>query len=424
MSAPPTAPSRASGSPLPAIVVCGILLTLAAFTWPQILVRFVSLQWQVGNVTSAAGLLSTALAVAALGAWICRRWLSSRVARMFTSKRQCLYSAGAILLALAVFAGLSEFALRVFQVPFRLGWTPAEYRISRFDPGLGWSYLPNLSTVQRFGSEGRTVAIYTDAMGSRVADRNLHLDPAAPTVVLAGCSYTFGHGLQYQETFAGRLAAIPGFPYQVLNLGVQGYGTDQSLLSMEQVLPKVNAKVVIYTFLLDHVKRNDNADRRFIFPKARFPGTKPRFVVDRDGSLRQVSHPHRYEDMLDCHLCDLVELFWNRWGPQPSIPLTRALVKAMKEYVESRGAVFVLVLWTNPHQVPTEQLEQALFPGLKANVVDVGAGAPPAFTGWMIPGETHPDARAHAFVATRIGAKLGELGLIASSPPPTELARP
>jgi hypothetical protein len=312
--------------------------------------------------------------------------------------------------------------LRIFQVPFRLGWTPAEYRISRFDPDLGWSYLPNLSTVQRFGSAGRPVAIYTDAMGNRVADPAFQLNPEAPTVVLAGCSYTFGHGLPYEETFAGRLASTEGFPFQVINLGVQGYGTDQSLLSLERVLPKVNAKVVIYTFLLDHVKRNDNADRRFIFPKARFPGTKPRFEAGRDGSLRLASRPHRYEEAIDCHLCDLVQLFWNRWGPQPSIPLTRALVKAMKEYVESRGAIFVLVLWTNPHQIATEQLAEALFPGLHANSVDVGAGAPPAFGAWMIPGETHPDARAHAYVASRIGAKLRELGLITTSAPSPEMA--
>jgi hypothetical protein len=424
MSAPTTTPSRAPRASLPVILLCSILLALATLIWPQILVRFVSLQWQVGNVSSAAALLSIALTLSALAAWACRRWLSACVARVFPSGRQVFYAAFAIVLAVVLFAGLAEVGLRLFQIPFRLGWTPAEYRISRFDPDLGWAYIPNLSTVQRFGSEGRRVAIYTDAMGNRVADAAFHLDPAAPTVVFAGCSYTFGHGLPYEETFAGRLASTPGFPYQVINLGVQGYGTDQSLLSLQQLLPKVNAKVVIYTFLLDHVKRNDNADRRFIFPKARFPGTKPRFAVGRDGSLSLVSRPHRYEEVFDCHLCNLVQLFWNRWGPQPSIPLTRALVKAMKEYVESRGAVFVLVLWTNPHQLPTERLADALFPGLKANVVDVGAGAPSNFTAWMIPGETHPDARAHAFVASRIRSKLGELGLIAASSPPTEPALP
>jgi hypothetical protein len=424
MSAPSIAPTRAVHSSLPAIVVCAILMALAVCTWPRILARFVSLQWQVGDVSAAAGLLSIALALAALATWACRRYLASWLARVFPSNRQVLYASGSILLALVIFAGLAEIALRIFQIPFRLGWTPAEYRISRFDPELGWAYLPNLSTMERFGSEGRRVAIYTDAMGNRVADPSFRLDPTAPTVVFAGCSYTFGHGLPFEETFAGRLASTPGFPYQVINLGVQGYGTDQSLLSLEQVLPKINAKVVIYTFLLDHVKRNDNADRRFIFPKARFPGTKPRFAVGRDGLLRQLSRPRRYEEAFDCHLCDLVRLFWTRWGPQPSIPLTRALVKAMKEYVESRGAVFVLVLWTNPHQMPTEQLEEALFPGLKAKVVDVGAGAPPDFAAWMIPGETHPDARAHAYVAARIGSELGELGLIAPSTPTQELAPP
>jgi hypothetical protein len=424
MSAPPIGPSRTPRSSLPAVVIASILLALAVFMWPQILVRFVPLQWQVGNVSPVAALFSLGLALCAVAAWVCRQWLSSRVARLFASPRQFGYAVGAMVLAVILFAVVAEMGLRIFQIPFRLGWTPMEYRISRFDPDLGWAYLPDLSTVQRFGSAGRPVAIYTDARGSRVADPGFHLDPAAPTVVFAGCSYTFGHGLPFEETFAGRLASSPGFPFQVINLGVQGYGTDQSLLSLEQVLPKVNAKVVIYTFLLDHVKRNDNADRRFIFPKARFPGTKPRFAVAQDGSLHQASRPHRYEDTWDCHLCDLVELFWNRWGPQPSIPLTRALVKAMKEYVESRGAVFVLVLWTNPHQIPTEQLVAALFPGLKTNIVDVGAGAPPAFGAWMIPGETHPDARAHAYVASRIGEKLGELGLMASPSLPAQQTQP
>ena len=406
-----TGSSHPSPSLLPGAVLCALLAGFAVLLWPQVLRNFFPLQWQVGNVAPAAFLLSLASAIAALVCWLGRRRFSSRLARIFASRRQALFAAGTLLLAVVAFAGLAEIGLRLFQIPFRLGWTPAEYRISRFDPDLGWSYLPNLSTVERFGSAGRPVAIYTDATGNRVPAPDTRPNPAAPTALFVGCSYTFGHGLPFEETFVGRLASIPGLPLQVVNLGVQGYGTDQSLLSLEQVLPKFNTKVVIYTFLLDHVKRNDNADRRFIFPKARFPGTKPRFAVGSDGALRQVSRPLSYDQVPDCHLCDLVQLFWNRWGPEPSVGLTRALVKAMKDYVESKGAVFVLVLWTNPHRMPSDQLAEALFPGLHANVVDVGAGAPASFPQWMIPGETHPDARAHAFVAQRIAAKLQELGL-------------
>jgi uncharacterized membrane protein (DUF441 family) len=404
--------SRPPSSSLPGAVLALILLALAVLAWPHVLVRCVPLQWRIGNVSSYAALVSLALGLGAFVSWLARRGISSRLRKSFPSRRHVLYAALAAVLAMALFGGAAEVALRAFHIPFQVGWTPMEYRISRFDPVLGWSYLPNLSTVQRFGAQGRRVAIYTGPDGYRVASPGASADAAAPTLIFAGCSYTFGHGLLYEETFAGRVAELPGNPLQVINLGVQGYGTDQSLLSLKEMMPQLNVKAVVYTFLLDHVKRNDNADRRFIFPKARFAGTKPRFELSPDGSLHMTGPPRRYDDMIDCHVCDLVQLFWTRWGPEPSVPLTQALVKAMKEYVESRGAVFVLVLWTNPHRMPPGQLEEALFPGLHAHVVDVGSGAPPDFAQWMIPGETHPDARAHAYVAGRVADELERLGLM------------
>jgi hypothetical protein len=411
MSLSPAPPLGAGRSGFPGIVISFILGCLAILTWPWVLRNFCSLWWEVGNVAPAALALSLLLTLAALITWMGRRRIGSSFARAFPTPREALFAATSLVLTTLLFAILAEVGLRLFQIPFRLGWTPMEYRISRFDPVLGWSYVPDLSTVERFGSMGRPVAIFTDASGHRVASAGAQPDPSTPTALFVGCSYTFGHGLPFEETFPGQIASLPGFPLQVVNLGVQGYGTDQSLLSLKQVLTKFNTKVVIYTFLLDHVKRNDNDDRRFIFPKARFPGTKPRFAVAPDGSLRQVSLPRPYDQVLDCHLCDLVRLFWTRWGPEPSVELTRALVNEMKDYVVSNGATFVLVLWTNPHPPAGQELGQVLFPGLNTNVVDVGAGAPAEFPQWMIPGETHPDARAHAFVARRIAAKLQELGL-------------
>jgi hypothetical protein len=410
MTHPPgTAPARSSRS---GTIVPILLLALAVLFWPPVLKILIPLHWQIGNLAPFAFLLSLACVAGASTAWLLRRRIGAFFSTAFPNRRSVVFASIASLLAIVAVLAVSEIGLRLFHYPFRLGWTPMEYRISRFDPVLGWSYVPNLSTVQRFGSAGREVAIRFDEMGTRIAEHGTRLDPAKPTILFAGCSYTFGHGLPFEETFVGRLAAMPGFPLQAVNLGVQGYGTDQSLLSLRQALPRYNTKVVVYTFLLDHVKRNDNADRRFIFPKARFPGTKPRFAVGRDGTLRQVSEAHRYDDVLDCHVCDLWGLFWARFGPEPSMDLTRALVREMKEYVESKGATFVLVLWTNPHRLEAGRLSEALFPGTNLNVVDAGAGAPPAFAQWMIPGETHPDARAHAYVAEKIAGKLRELGLI------------
>ncbi len=406
--------SSSEGRLLFATLLPAFLLVLAILLWPQVLGSFVPLVWQIGNLAPYCLLLSVACLAAALLAWLRRRRIAALARRAFPTGRHLLYAASALLLSALVVLGAAEAVLRWTGYPFRTGWTPMEYRISRFDPVLGWSYLPNLVTIQRFGSAGRPVQLAFDERGIRIAAPGVNPDPARPSALFAGCSYTFGHGLPYEETFVGRLGADPAFGLQAVNLGVQGYGTDQSLLSLKEQLPRFNTKVVVYTFLLDHVKRNDNADRRFIFPKARFPGTKPRFAVE-DGRLEEVIPPRRYEDLADCHLCDLVGLFWAKSGPPPSIELTRALVKSMKQYVESQGAAFVLVLWTNPHRLDSAELAESLFPGLGATVVDLGSGAPPDFPQWMIPGETHPDARAHAYAARRIEEKLRELRLLPAS---------
>jgi len=267
--------------------------------------------------------------------------------------------------------------------------------------------------TQRFGSAGRPVTMHFNDIGARVGEPGRKFDPKAPTVVFVGDSYTFGHGVTYEESFAGQFEKNSGLPYQVVNLGVQGYGTDQSLLILKRHIEDFDTKVVVYTFLLDHVKRNDNADRRLIFPGAKFLGTKPRFALRRDGTLAQVEKPRRYEDMTELRVCQLLELAWVKYGPSPSMELTRALVRDMKDYVESQGATFILVLWTNRHSMPPGELAGELFPGIHLNVIDTGAGAPEDWDSYHIPGEYHPDARAHARIAQLVAEKIKELGLVA-----------
>ena len=285
--------------------------------------------------------------------------------RILPRRRRFLFALAAASIALILTLVLAEAALRVLDYPFRTRWTPSENALAQFDPELGWSYIPGRTVVQRFGSYGRSVPMHFNDIGARVGEPGHRFDRATPTIIFVGDSYTFGHGVMYEETIAGQFEKGSGLPFQVVNLGVQGYGTDQALMILKRHFQEFNTKVVVYTFLLDHVRRNDNADRRLIFPGAKFLGTKARFALRRDGTLEQVEKPARYEDLSQLRVRQLLQLAWANHGPPPSMELTRALVRDMKNYVESNGAAFILVLWTNRHSTPPGELAGQLFPGIR-----------------------------------------------------------
>jgi hypothetical protein len=84
----------------------------------------------------------------------------------------------------------------------------------------------------------------------------------------------------------------------------------------------------------------------------------------------------------------------NEFGPIHELDLTRALVKEMRDYVESKGAEFILLNWgRNPN------CGDCPFDDLDLNTVDTAGREPVGWETWYIPGDGHPDARAHAYVA-------------------------
>jgi hypothetical protein len=151
--------------------------------------------------------------------------------------------------------------------------------------------------------------------------------------------------------------------------------------------------VVVYTFIEDHVDRNANGDRRLFsrLSSGNFLGTKPLFGVSRDGTLTLREPPHRYQDVWESHVWSYLRMAWTKWGPAPDENLTRALIREFRKQVEAKGAIFLLVRW------PGSELR---FDDADLRVVDLAAIAPPDFNKWMIKGDSHPDARADAFVAT------------------------
>jgi hypothetical protein len=104
-----------------------------------------------------------------------------------------------------------------------------ELRIGRPDPRFGWVALPSRSTL--LGS-GRAKAVH----------------PALPTLVITGESIAFGHGLDYEDTFAAILGERLGL--QIVNVACGGYGSDQAYLRLMDALDRLQQPLVVLTTFL------------------------------------------------------------------------------------------------------------------------------------------------------------------------------
>jgi hypothetical protein len=390
-------------SPLPGVVLSSFLFCLTLLAWPEFLESFLR-GWQWGSrrpIAYGLQILACSLTLASL---LAQRRINSLYAKMFPTWKQLIFAVIVVSFSSIISLIIAEIAFRLYDFPFKVIWTPHGNSLTQFDDELGWSYIPNQSIIQQFGSERREVIMHLDNIGSRVRMADNQHDPDAPTVLFVGCSFTMGHGLLYEETFVGQLESMPEFPLQLVNLGVQGYGTDQSLLLLKRHLKKLNTKVVVYTYIYDHVWRNANYDRRILVSAGRDVWTKPLFALHRNETLYLKKRPRRYENITSSHVWASLQQAWRLYGPVPTFDLTRALVQEMKEYTESNGAMFVLIHWRwGPKH------EGFPFRGMDLNLIDIIGKTPPDFSDWAILGDGHPDMRAHLYIARLVAEEFKSL---------------
>src|SRR5262249_4691045 len=108
----------------------------------------------------------------------------------------------AVALFLAVIA--SELVVRNWDSePFGRK-TRLEFRLRRADPRFGWVLVPSRSTVVK-NRRAKPIHYNVDGWGDRARSELSVPDPTLPTLVVTGESIAFGHGLEYEETFAAIL---------------------------------------------------------------------------------------------------------------------------------------------------------------------------------------------------------------------------
>jgi len=304
----------------------------------------------------------------------------------------------AILIGLCVVFLVMEVAFRIAGIPrtsvaCRQFGESSGPTIFRADKELGWAYVPNAAFRMQFGPP-RWVNVFFDENGIRVPSEGFHLDPAKPSILFVGCSYTMGHALFYEETVAGLIAALPQFQFQVVNLGVQAYGTDQTLIALKKYISRFNTKLVVYTFMSAHVERNVSAV------------SKPFFELVGDQLVLQKVFEPIHPSWVSSRVIGAIRIMLDSkfgWFLR-SKALTRRLVMEMKKVTEAHGAKFMVIQWLWNNKENTKDI----FKGLDLDVINTLDGAPPGWGTMFNLYDAHPLPQANAHVAQLLLKRLAE----------------
>ena len=255
---------------------------------------------------------------------------------------------GAVLLAAVV----SEALLHALPGRRMQGPRLDPYLDSAREPDDRYGWRPAAARQTELAVDGRPIRFVTDENRYRVRSPDVHMDFAAPTILSTGESVASGYALDYDETYAARLAERLGV--QVANLAVTGYGPDQAYLRLADDLPRFAHPIATVTMVLPFALERSVAPDR------------PHFVPTPSGSL--VTEP-RYDRTL-AGRSRLLSLLAGATGyhSDDAIVRTRAIVTATDRVSRERGAfaLFVLLDWPEclPDDTGAPSIERTLFEGL------------------------------------------------------------
>jgi len=237
-------------------------------------------------------------------------------------------------------------------------WTGMEYanreRTTQFHPQRGWDLKEGTFHRPPYTPQQEDI-VYTHLPGGlrHSYPQQDGILNEQPKLVMIGGSYTRGNAISDHETFSWKLQqALPEL--EVLNYGVGGYGTLQSLMKLQQVLPTIQPrKLIIYGLIRHHSIRNVSTtgwistlsrySRNDLYiPYVKFAGNN---TIEHQPLLHFSPLPLREYSALIA----LLENTWitTRWGKHDDEPMGRitvTLVSKMQALSNAHNADLLVVL--------------------------------------------------------------------------------
>lgn len=188
---------------------------------------------------------------------------------MTTRRRQFTFAGISLVLGFTVALILTEWALGFYSQ--RTQVQSMDPGFIRYHPQLGWSLSPGWSGQHKHYDYEASYQIGPDGFRSQPAKDQL--EPDSRRIAVIGDSFTFGLGVEDDETFAALLNL--GTDELFVNYGVPGTSTDQHLLLLNQILERrYHDEVLLVVYL-----PNDVLDNTLQYP-LQAEQAKPRFLLD------------------------------------------------------------------------------------------------------------------------------------------------
>ncbi len=237
--------------------------------------------------------------------------------------------------------------------------------LHRPDPLIGWVLSDQpISFRHRFTDDHGVLqydVVYSVAGGTRLTSKSAHDGPA---LIMAGCSFTFGHGVRDEDTTSWVLQEnLP--QYRVINAGVMAYGTDQALLAAERQIQRNpgHAAAVVLGFGDFQIERNRSAQGWLVHV---YPFSKPLYLVTPNGAeyQRQVRYwPGGglavHSDLFAHALNTAANRVYGISSHEQARELTAAIITSFARRFQARGIRFAVV--TLPYlgdQAPTQRADR------------------------------------------------------------------
>jgi hypothetical protein len=272
----------------------------------------------------------------------------------------------ALLVALSLSLSLvfAEFIFRRFLPS--LSPNRPDRALWQYDAELGWIGTPATSATLNF--PWGPVEVSTNSLGLR--EEELSPVDTRPTILFIGDSFTWGFGLPKRERFTDLLQAKHP-DVRIVNAGMSGYGTDQELLLLTRLLPRLSPKLVVAVPFENDLENNMSCEQyfyskpcfelvddalmlrpgpvlgqtlwqrisQFLFVETALGWTSHALVTSDYLRLPSSEESRRRPDRIDS-----VKRVPGWWRHRPDYQLTAALLKAMKIKAKLHGAEFAILI--------------------------------------------------------------------------------